>query len=353
MSLAFPLALALLLVVPLLVALYLLALRRRRRNAFVYSDVSLLRAAGATRASRRRHLPFALLMLALSALALGAARPQARVDVPVSASAVVLALDVSGSMCATDVEPNRLTAAQAAVRKFVDSQADSTRIGLVIFSGSAQIAVAPTKDRDQLNSTIDTLTTGRGTMIGSAILKSVEAISQIDSSVQAPTGLPGPGTPAAPPRESYAPEIVILLTDGANTSGVQPSDAAQVAAAQGVRVYPIGFGTTQPTSLECTREQLGGNGFEGFGGPGGQPQTNRRSFLVVDEAALRDVAEVTGGQYFAADDADGLQKVLEDLPRQVEVQKQDVELTAALVAFGLLALLGAGLAATRWSTFPP
>ncbi|HVH22702.1 MAG TPA: VWA domain-containing protein, partial [Pseudonocardia sp.] len=264
MGFGWPLALLSLLAVPLLAGRYLWLLHRRRRQAVRYSSVALIRAAGPPRAAWRRHVPFALLLGALAMLGLAAARPQVRMDVPVSESAVILALDVSGSMCATDVAPNRLSAAQSAVREFVQAQEPSTSIGLVLFSGFAQVAVAPTTDRAPVLRAIDSLTTGRGTTIGSAILKSVDAIAEINPAV-APTDpgaeagpdRPGPTPPPDPapqPRDpgTYAPEIVVLLTDGRNTRGVEPVAAAEIAAERGVRVYPIGFGTRNPTSMVCT-----------------------------------------------------------------------------------------------------
>ena len=183
MVFAWPLALLSLLVLPVLVAGYLWHLRRRRRRAVTYSSVALIRAAAPARSAWRRHVPFALVLCVLACLAVASARPQIRTDVPVAGSSVILALDVSGSMCATDVDPNRLSAAQAAVRDFVRSQNSSTRIGLVVFSGFAQVAVAPTTERDELFRAIDSLTTGRGTTIGAAILKSVDAIAQINPDV--------------------------------------------------------------------------------------------------------------------------------------------------------------------------
>lgn len=347
MSFAWPLALLTLLAVPLLAGAYLWQLRRRRRRAVRWSSVALIKAA-APRRSWRRHVPVALLLAALAALGLAAARPQVRVDVPVSQSALILALDVSGSMCATDVEPNRLTAAQAAVREFVSAQDSSTSIGLVLFAGFAQVAVAPTTEREPLLHAIDSLTTGRGTTIGAAILKSVDAIAEINPEV-APAD---PGGAAAPPRPSgsYAPEIVVLLTDGANTRGIEPVDAAAVAAERGVRVYPIGFGTRNPTTMVCTAAQLGGRGFESRGGwgVGGGSHT----YLVADEATLQEVADVTGGEYFAAADAERLQRVLEDLPRTVQTQSREIEVSAWLAGLAALLLLAGMGAAARWTAFP-
>lgn len=351
MQFVWPLALLSLLAVPLLAGAYVWQLRRRRRRAVRYSSVALIKAAAPRRAAWKRHLPVALLLAALAALGLAAARPQVSVDVPVSESALILALDVSGSMCATDVEPNRLTAAQAAVREFVQAQDSSTSIGLVLFAGFAQVAVAPTTEREQLLHAIDTLTTGRGTTIGAAILKSVDAIAEINPEV-APADPGGSAPPPGPPRApgNYAPEIVVLLTDGANTRGIEPVDAAQLAAERGVRVYPIGFGTRNPTTMVCTAAQLGGRGFEGRGGFGGGGGS--RNYLVADEATLQEVADVTGGEYFTAADADRLQRVLEDLPRTVQTQHREIEISAWPAGLAALLLLAGMWAAARWTVFP-
>ncbi|KRE58585.1 VWA domain-containing protein [Phycicoccus sp. Soil748] len=374
MSFGLPYVLMALLAVPLLVGVYWWQLRRRRRQAVAFSSIALIRSALPRQRTWRRHVPIGLVLASLALLAVAGSRPQVRAEVPVSSSAVILAVDVSGSMCATDVTPNRLAAAQDAVRTFIDKQDDRTRIGLVVFSGFAQVAVAPTTDHTELRKAVDGLTTGRGTTIGAAILKSIDAIAEInpdvapadtsgttgtvpgapgapgDPSGPAP-GNPSPGTPA-PRSARTAPEIVVLLTDGANTRGVTPQEAAEQAAARGVRVYPIGFGTTEPTQMVCTRDQLGGGLYDGPGqgfsgiGPGG------RNFLVVDEAALREVATTTGGEYFAASDAGQLQGVLADLPKHVDTELQQVDLSVGFAAVAALVLL-AGLAlGVRWAPYP-
>ena len=209
MSFAWPWVLWSLLLVPLLAAGYLgLQRRRRRRVAVAYSSIALIRAAAPARSAWRRHLPFVLVLGALASLGVAGARPQARLDVPVAGAAVIVALDVSRSMCATDVDPNRLTAAQAAVREFVQAQDGSTRIGLVVFSGFAQVAVPPTTERKDLLTAIDSLTTGRGTTIGAAILKSIDAIAQINPDVapaDSPSASESPDGQAPPPVQWSAP----------------------------------------------------------------------------------------------------------------------------------------------------
>lgn len=368
MSFGQPLFLALLVAVPALLAAHLWDLRRRRRRAVRYSTLALVRTAAGPSRHWRRHVPLGLVLASVALLGLAGARPQVRADVPVSGSTILLALDVSGSMCSTDVEPNRLSAAQAAVRGFVEAQPEEARIGLVVFSGFSQLAVAPTTDREELVAAIDGVTTGRGTTIGAAILTAIDAISELDPDVApsdpvsvpgdgdpwdpAPDGPAAPEPPSAPTvRAEPVPEIIVLLTDGANTRGVTPLQAAEQAAARGVRVYPIGFGTTNPTRMACTREQSGG--FEprvrdfGFGGGGG---SGRRNFLVVDEETLQAVADTTGGTYFAATDAAELTTVLADLPKHVTVQQRDLDLSVGFVGVAaLLLLMGLGLSA-RWNT---
>lgn len=342
MSFALPSLLLALLLPAALVAAYLWQQRRRRRTVVIHPDLALLRSAGASRRTWRRHIPVALVAAALLAFGVGAARPQVSAEVPISASSIIVALDVSGSMCATDVAPNRLTAATEAVRTFVAQQQDDTRIGLVLFSGSSQLAVAPTTERADLVRTLDTLSTGRGTTIGAAILTSVDAIAGIDATV-APIGSDEADGPIPAPQPAKVPEIVVLLTDGANTNGVTPELAARLAASRGVRVYPIGFGTTTPTSMACTAEQAGSRG--GWGGGWGRGGNGGgRNFLRADEPALRQVAEITGGTFFAATDAGQLNDVFADLPRHVQVQRRDVDVSAALVALGMVLML----AGTLW-----
>jgi Ca-activated chloride channel family protein len=255
------------------------------------------------------------------------------------------------------------------VRRFIDGQDSRTRIGLVVFAGFAQVAVAPTTNHDELLSAVDSLTTGRGTTIGAAILKSIDAIAEInpdvapadnsaDTDSQGATPLPPPSAPPTTPSSpggganstNKAPEIVVLLTDGANTRGITPEAAAKQAAARGVRVFPIGFGTTEPTQMVCTAEQLGGTGFDapgrGFGGGFGP---GSRNFLIVDEEALRTVASTTGGEYFKAQDADQLDGVLRDLPKHVDVQKRDVEVSVIFAGLAALLLVGGLWLAGRWS----
>ncbi|UCC54224.1 MAG: VWA domain-containing protein, partial [Anaerolineaceae bacterium] len=227
MNLLWPWYLSLLLLIPLLIAVYIWILRRRRRFAIRYSSLSLIRQAIPKRSRWRRHLPFALFLLALSSLTIAMSRPQAEVEVPLSRTTIILALDISRSMCATDVEPNRLTVAQDAALAFIEDQVAGTQIGIVAFADFAEIVVAPTSDKEVLKEAVENFTTSLGTAIGSATLKSIDAIAEINTAV-APSGVnlsaenDEPGTA----ENGYQPDIIVLLTDGANSRGPLPLDAA-------------------------------------------------------------------------------------------------------------------------------
>jgi Ca-activated chloride channel family protein len=334
MTFVWPWALASLLVIPILGAMVWLLRRRRRRAAVRVTSIALVRAALPTRTRWVRLIPTLLLLLGFATLGVGAARPQASVPVATNSTTIMLAMDVSGSMCATDVQPNRLTVAQEAAVTFIQSQDDGTRIGLVAFAGVAGLQVPPTTDKDALITAIDNFSTARGTAIGSAILTSIDGIAAINPTV-APTGVDA----EAAKRSGYAPDVIVVLTDGANTQGVEPATAAEAAAVRGVRVFTIGFGTTTPTRMACTGRQAGGwAGGGGWGGRGG------RSPLVIDEESLQSVAETTGGQYYRAESAVQLQDALGDLPSQVTVAKKRVDVASWFAgAGGLLVAVAVGL----------
>jgi Ca-activated chloride channel homolog len=363
MSFATPLALLALLVVPLLLLGYLWQLRRKRKQAVRFSDVALVRAAVPKRSRWKRHIPVALFLASIAGLGVAAARPQMSVKVPLGRTSVILALDVSRSMCATDVQPNRLAVAQEAARSFVKDQVAGTRIGIVAFAGFAELVVPPTTDRQKLTDAIDNLTTARGTVIGAAELKAIDAIAAVNPDV-APVGNEANGDattqpPSSPPPPTktgdYVPDIVVLLTDGANTRGIDPVQAAQVAAERKVRVYTIGFGTTNPTSMVCTRSQLGADVFNegGFAGGGAGPVAGGfRQFLVIDEPTLMKVADITGGKFYKAEDANQLRGVFQQLPHQVELQTEKHEVSVWFAIVGaVLALAAIGLS-LLWNRFP-
>ena len=349
-----PLALFMVLAVPVVLGAYLWKLRRRRKQAVRYSSVALLRSVIPKGTRWRRHLPIALLLASLGVLALASSRPQIVRNVSVGRTSIILALDVSRSMCSTDVQPNRLAVAQAAARKFVEEQPDGARIGIVVFSGFAQLAVPPTSERKPLLAAIDGLTTATGTAIGSAMLKGLDAIAEVNPDV-APVGDAPIGDIGAAGADGFVPDILVLLTDGANTRGIKPLDAVPYAIERRVRVFTIGFGTTQPAPMVCSRSQLGGAALGADGGAfrgGGGGGFGGSSPLIADEATLKAVADQTGGEYYRAEDTAQLAKVFSELPQDVEIQKEEVEISVIFAAIGALIAAAAIVASIRWSPYP-
>ena len=340
MSFSWPWALLSLLIIPIVGGVIWLVRRRRRRAAVRVTSVALVRAALPPRTRWTRLIPTLLLLLGFATLGVGAARPQATVPVPSNSTTIMLAMDVSGSMCSTDVEPNRLTVAQKAAISFIESQDGQTKIGLVAFAGVAGLQVPPTTDKDALIEAINNFTTARGTAIGSAILTSIDSIAAINPTV-APSGVDAESAQ----RSGYAADVIVVLTDGANTQGVEPATAAESAAVRGLRVFTIGFGTTTPSRMACTGRQAGG----WAGGPGGGPGGGfggggGRNPRVMDEGTLQAVAEITGGQYYKAESADQLQGALGDLPSQVAVVRKHVDIASWFAgAGGLLVAVAVGL----------
>jgi Ca-activated chloride channel homolog len=359
MDVLWPGFLFLLIIVPLLIAAYIWMLRRRRRYTVRYSSLALVRAAAPRFSRWRRHLPFALFLLGLTSLVVAMARPVAIVSVPTGQTTVILAIDVSRSMCATDIKPNRLEAAKAAALSFIQSQKASTQISIVAFAGFAEVTQSATNDQEALQAAVESLTTGRRTAIGSGILKSLDAIAEIDKSV-APsvTDLSSAVAPTPVPKGAYAPDIIVLLTDGVSNAGPMPLDAAQQALDRGVRVYTIGFGTANGSEIPFCAPQIqgggtldrgsGGGGFGGggFGGGGGG---FRRG---IDEDTLIEVAKMTGGEYYSAESASELQDVFQNLPTYLITKHETMEISVAFTAVGALLAALAVTLSLRWHPLP-
>jgi len=345
--------LLLLAVLPVVVAIYIWSLRRGRRSGVRYSSLTLIRDAEPGSARIRRHLPFVLLVGALGALVLAVARPVVILAVPTNQTTIILTIDVSGSMCSSDVPPSRLEAAEAAAAAFIGSQSSSTRIGIVAFSSFAAVVQSPTNDQTLLLNALHSLATGRRTAIGDGILASIDAISEVDPAVARSQSDSTPGTAPAPvPQGDYAPDIIVLLTDGASNTGTPPLDAAQQAADRGVRVYTIGFGTANGGALSPTcapqfvgREPGGGAFGGGGGGGGGFPRG-------IDEATLKQIAAMTGGTYHPAETASQLDSVFQNLPTNLITEHQVTEISVAFVGFGALFAALAILLGRAWRPLP-
>jgi Ca-activated chloride channel family protein len=335
MSFVWPSLLWLLALLPLLVILYLWLLARRHRNTVRLASLAVAREALGSGPGWRRHLPPILLLAALAALLLAVARPTATITLPLADRTIMLAMDVSGSMRAEDVKPNRLVASQEAARAFVRSLPRGVRVGVVSFAGTAAVVQAPTRSRDDVIAAIDRFQLQRGTATGSGIILSLATLFPEEGiEIQHITGqrnFPGrtladkkehePATPVPP--GSYESAAVIMLTDGQRTTGPDPLDAARMAAEHGIRVYTVGIGTTQGETI----------GFEGW------------SMRVrLDEETLKNISILTHGEYFYAGTADDLKKVYESLSSRMVVERKETEVSALFAAAGaVLVLLAAGL----------
>ena len=327
-----------LLALPLLVLAYLWLLKRRKKVAVNWASLGIVREAMGTQRAWRRHVPPALLLLALAALLVATARPTAVVTLPLVEQTIVLAMDVSGSMRATDVEPNRLVAAQNAAKAFVAELPRAVRIGVVSFAGTAAIVQPPTLSREDVVAAIDRFQLQRGTAIGSGIVLSLATIfpdagidlSQITGQRAMPRALgEKPAEKEFTPVEpgSYSSAAIILLTDGQRTTGPDSMDAAKMAADRGIKIYTVGVGTKEGDTI----------GFDGW------------SMRVrLDEETLKQVAMATRAEYFYAGTANDLKKVYQSLGSRLSAQKKETEVTALFAALGALLALAAATLSLWW-----
>jgi Ca-activated chloride channel family protein len=328
--------------VPALIAAYLFLLRRKKKTALRYANLSLVKEAMGPGRRFRRHIPPILFLLALTLLILAVARPSAVVTLPTHQRTVILAMDTSGSMRATDMDPSRMGAAQAAARSFVTDQPRGTRIGVVTFAGTAAVAQAPTDNREEIIAAIDRFQLQRATAIGSGILMSLKAIfpdAEFDLRSWNPRRDALAGTPLDLSRQtekpafkpvppgSYTSAVIILLTDGQSNVGPDPIEAARMAAERGVRVYTVGFGTAEGEIIR----------FEGW------------SMRVrLDELTLSKIAEITQGEYYYAGSAADLKKVYETLSSRLVFETRETEITVFFAAAAAVLALLAGFFSVWW-----
>jgi Ca-activated chloride channel family protein len=342
MTFATPLALLALPLIPLTVLALVLARKRRIRYAIRYPALDVL--AGVVERERRgRWIPAALLVLALSALLLGAARPMARVPVPRDEATVMLVLDVSGSMNADDVEPTRMEAAQRAASRFLDRLPERFQVGLVVFSSEAETLVPPTTDREAVRAALDTLNANGGTAMGDGLARALDVIElarqQALGGGPAPSTTidPNPGVTPAPttPAPGNAqppvpPAVTLLLSDGANSAGGDPFVQAERARQLGVPVYTIALGTAGGVLRQPNA----------FGGTRIQP-------VPPDPDSLARIAETSNGRFFQAPTSENLTAVYDSLGSRIGFRLEEREVTVAFTAAGLLLLAAAGLLRAR------
>jgi Ca-activated chloride channel family protein len=332
---------ALLLLLP---ALYLWLLRRRGKPALRYSSLAAVREAAGW-CDWRRHVPPTLIWIACAVLLFAAARPMAKVTLPWARTTVMLAIDVSLSMRVSDVQPTRLAAAQEAAKLLLRDLPKGIEVGLVTFAGSAQVVQAATLDRGALVDAIDAFQMQYGTAIGSAIVVCLaelfpeqgislgemtfgasrqSALGRLDRDNKAPPAAK-PITPVAP--GSYGSAVILLLSDGRRTTGVDTLDAAKMAADRGVRIHVVGLGTVDGATAA----------------PGGLA-----IYMQLDEPTLREVARMTGGEYHHAGTAEELRSVYQNLGSRLQVQTRETEITAVLALVAAVLVVAAASLSVLW-----
>ena len=341
MNFLWPQFLWLLLALPLLVLLYLWLLRRKKKMALRYASLSIVKEAMGAGQTLRRHIPPALFLLALAAMLLATSRPVAVVTLPSNQQTIILAMDVSGSMRATDVQPNRLVAAQNAAKAFIGELPRHVKVGIVAFAGSAQVAQLPTTNHEDLITAIDRFQLQRATATGNAIVISLATLfpddgitlESLQTGRERQRGFAIDGekkdkkefTPVAP--GSFTSAAIIMLTDGQRTTGVDPLEAAKMAADHGVRIYTVGFG-------------MPGGGVAAMDG--------YSMFMAFDEEALKAIAEVTHGEYFHAASAAELAKIYQGLNARLVLEKQETEISALIIGAAIILLLVSAMLSVLW-----
>ena len=349
MRFLWPELLWLLLFIPALVGAYVWALRRKKKTAVRYASLILVRDALGPGQGLRRHLPPALFLTAMIAAILAIARPSAVVTLPADYLTLVMAMDVSRSMQAADVAPNRITAMQAAAKSFIQELPDNVRMGIVSFAGTAAVVQPVTEKRDDMLAAIERFQLQRGTATGSGLIVSLAMLFP-DDGLDVETAVYGSafsryGDSPAPlakkgdaakakkrefkpvPPGSYTSGAIVLLSDGRRTTGPDPVEAAKLAAERGVRVFTVGFGTKEGANI----------GFEGWS-----------FFAQLDEEALKAVAKATGGEYFQAGTAADLQKVYKALNSKFALERRETEVSALFSALAAVLVFAAALLSFLW-----
>jgi Ca-activated chloride channel family protein len=328
-----PEALWLLAAAPLLALAYLAVLRRKARGLKQLAMISMVREAAGRISPWRRHLAPVIYLLALVALVVASARPTALITLPSQQRTIILAIDVSLSMRASDVLPNRLAAAQAAAREFIRDQPSDVRIGIVSFAGTAIVVQQPTSDREDLLAAIDRLQLDRHTAIGSGIIMSLATLFpkdgiDLETMVLGPRSAERRGAPKKPEAKEVKPvppgsnpnAAIILLTDGRRTTGPDPLEAARMAAQRGVRVFTVGFGNAQGGAVSV----------EGYS-----------IYMMFDEATLKAIAELTNAEYFHAATSGELKKIYDSLTSRFVLQREQTEITAFFAVAAAALVIGA------------
>lgn len=307
--------------------------RRRRRRAAAQGGLGLARGVVRRPGGLRRRFPAALFLAGFAVMTIALARPQGVVSLPREEGTVILAFDVSGSMAADDLKPTRMEAAKVAAQDFVQRQPRSVVIGVVAFSDAGLAVQAPTSDQAAVLAAINRLAPERGTSLGQGILASLRTIALAESppaqnyySNRSPAPAPTP-TPTPVPAGTHTSAVIVLLTDGENNETPDPASAAQAAADQGVRIFTVGLGSTAGTTLDL-------NGFQ--------------VHTQLNEPLLQQVAAVTQGAYFRAEDAQQLRSIYDNLDTRLVVEPQKIEITSLFAGASILILVVGSLSSLLW-----
>jgi Ca-activated chloride channel family protein len=326
-----------LLLVPVALAAYLLGQRRRSRYTVRFTNLDLLANVVSAKPGWRRHVPPTLYLFALAALLVSLARPQALALVPKEQATVVLVMDVSGSMNATDVAPTRLVSSQRAAVAFIEELPEKFRVGIVSFASTAQTLTRPTTDRVAVYEAIDSLHAEGATAMGDGIERALDVKRPPTPPSSGSTARPSPSPPASQGGADEAPLVVLLLSDGANTQGrTQPMEAAADAKALGVPVFTIALGTDR--GMVDVPDETG---------------NLRRIPVPPDTLTLQRIAQTTGARFFAAPSNSDLREVYRELGSKIGFVKEQQEITVVFAATGLLFLVaGATMSLVWFSRFP-
>ena len=324
MTLIWPWMLITLLLIPLLVGIYFRLLKKRQQAAADLGPLGLVQNSSGNNLARQRHIPPLFFLLGLTLILFSLARPEMFIDLPHVEGTVILAFDVSNSMTADDLEPTRMEAAKAAAKIFVENQPGTIQIGVVAFSNGGLVVQPPTDDQTAVLTTIDRLTPQGATSLGQGIFSSLNAI----------VGEAIPIDPEALENNTqtldigtHSSAVILLLTDGENTESPDPLQMAQLAAEAGVRIYPVGIGSTDGAVLEI----------EGF-----------NILTQLDEMALQEIASLTNGSYYHAEDEETLQEIYESVDLQLTISGEKMEVTAIFAGLSLLFFLIGGALSLLW-----
>ncbi len=328
MSFIWPVMLLSLLLIPVLVGMYTRLQQRRRKYLENFTQFGSMPALVNAQPGKRRHLPALLFLAGLTLLLMGLARPQATLSLPRVEGTVILAFDVSGSMAANDLKPMRIEAAKAAAREFVENQPASILIGVVAFSDSGFSIQPPTNDKEALYVAINRLSPERGTSLAQGILAALNVVAPVfvEEVSEDPNALPMP-TPTPVPPGTFIPAVIVLLTDGDNNLNPDPLELAQEARRRGVRIDTVGIGSPEGTTLTID------------------------AFLVhtqLNEGILQEIARVTQGTYYNAQNEDDLRAIYEEIKPQLVVKTEEIEMTSIFAGVSLFLFLLGGIISTIW-----